>query len=378
MKRIIKNISILAALLLAFQQQQAQTLDVSVVNAGANKIQFIGTATAPGFDTDPNNAWGPMNITWRIPKSATVPPPTVAPPAITPEVTGEASAFTGAEPRDFFNAGLDLAMFDLTTFGKADDGYWYFQITGTMETVQNISTGSTVLLYEFSLPTGWGCPSCVEIITTDLDLPMGTASFIDNTGLGRNVLNLVDNLAPLPVRFINFEAAKSGDDVKLTWKVADEKNVNGYHVERSADGRNWNTIGFVPFNPATAAEKTYTLTDRDPMSTINYYRIRQQDLDGRQQFTDIRFIRFDREGLEVRLYPVPVTSLLKVNIQSPDNTPATIRITNVLGNTVQQYRTQLVRGGKTEDLNVTLLPAGTYYIEVYADKYRWTGKFIKK
>src|SRR6478752_1477580 len=120
MKRIIKNISILVVLVLAFQQQQAQMLDVSVVNAGANKIQFMGTATAPGFDIDPNNAWGPMNITWRIPKSATTPAPTVAPPAITPEVTGEASAFTGAAPRDFFNAGLDLTMFDLTTFGKAD------------------------------------------------------------------------------------------------------------------------------------------------------------------------------------------------------------------------------------------------------------------
>ncbi len=150
MKRIIKNISILAVLVLAFQQQQAQMLDVSVVNAGANKIQFIGTATAPGFDATPNNAWGPMNITWRIPKTAAVPPPTVTPssPSITPEVTGEATAFTGSDPRDFFTGGLDIAMFDLTTFGKGDDGYWYFQITGTAETVQNISTGGTVLLYE--------------------------------------------------------------------------------------------------------------------------------------------------------------------------------------------------------------------------------------
>lgn len=378
MQTIIKKLSLLALLVLVFQTQQAQMLDVTVVNAGANKIQFIGTATAPGFDIAPNNAWGPMNITWRIPKSATNPPPTVVPPAITPEVTSEATAFTGAAPRDAFNAGLDLTMFDLTAFSMADDGYWYFQITGTMETVQSISTGGTVLVYEFTLPTGWACASCVEILTSEMGLPISTASFIDNTGLGRNVLNLVTNMAPLPVRFISFEAARSGDDVKLAWKVAEESNVKGYHVERSADGRSWSTIGFVPFNPAPALEKTYTLMDANPASPVSYYRIRQEDLDGRVKYSDLRLVRFDREGLEVRLYPVPVTSLLKVNVQSPVNSAAVIRITNVSGVTVQQFKTQLIRGGKTEEINVNMLPAGSYYIEILGDRYKWTGKFIKK
>lgn len=378
MKRIIKKLSLLALLVMIFQVQQAQMLDVTVMNVGGNKIQFIGTATAPGFDIAPNNAWSAMNITWRIPKSATNPAPTVAPPATTPEVTDEATAFTGAEPRDFINAGLDLAMFDLTAFGMPDDGFWYFQVTGTVENVQSISTGGTVLLYEFSLPAGWVCPSCVEVVLTDLGLPIGTASFIDNGGLGRNVLNLVTNMAPLPVRFISFETAKSGNDVKLTWKVADEINVSGYHIERSADGRNWNSIGFVPFNPAPTNEKLYTLTDRDPLSTINYYRIRQQDLDGRVKYSDIRFVRFNSEAMDVRLYPVPVTNILKLNIQSPVNTAAVVRVTNMLGNTVHQARAQLVKGGQTEELNLTLLPPGTYYIEIRGAEYKWSGKFIKK
>ncbi|NML22549.1 T9SS type A sorting domain-containing protein [Pseudoflavitalea sp. G-6-1-2] len=379
MKRIIKNISLLAGLLLIFHQLQAQMLDVTVQNTGGNKVQFMGVATAPGFSTAPNNAWGPMNITWRIPKTAAVPAPTVAPPATTPEVTGESTAFTGGSPRDAFNAGTDLAMFDLTAFGLADDGYWYFQVTGTTENVQDISTGNTVLLYEFTLPAGWKCPSCVEIMLTDVaGLPISTASFIDNTGLGRNVLNLVANNAPLPVRFISFEAARAGDDVKLNWKVADERNVSGYHVERSADGRNWTPIGFVPFNASPAPEKLYSLTDPDPLSTINYYRIRQQDLDGRQQYSEIRFIRFDRQELEVRLYPVPVTSILKLNIQSPVNANAVIRVTDLLGHTVHQSKTQLVRGGKTEELNLSTLPAGSYYVEVMSATFKWTGKFIKK
>ncbi len=102
-------------------------------------------------------------------------------------------------------------MFDLTTFGQPDDGYWYFQLTGTTETIQNISTGASVVLYKFSLPAGWGCASCVEILTSDISgILSAPESFIDNVALGNDVLNLVTNLAPLPVRFIGFEATKSG------------------------------------------------------------------------------------------------------------------------------------------------------------------------
>ena len=118
--------------------------------------------------------------------------------------------------------------------------------------------------------------------------------------------------------------------------------------------------------------------DRDPLGTINYYRIRQQDLDGRVKYSDVRFVRFNSESMEVRLYPVPVTSVLKLNIQSPANTAAIIRVTNMLGNTVHQSRAQLVKGGQTQELNLTLLPAGTYYVEIRGGEYRWSGKFIKK
>lgn len=379
MKRIIKNILLLIALEFACLQQQAQILDVSVNNKGANVIQILGTATAPGFDQVSNNVWGPMNITWRIPKTAASPAPTVAPPTATPEITGETSTFTGASPRNAFDGGLDLAVFDLTAFGMADDGFWYFQVTGTSEVVQNISAGNSVVIYEFTLPVGWGCASCVEILTSDIPgLPISTSSFIDNPALGLDVLNLVTNLAPLPVRFISFEAARAGEDVRLSWKVAEEKDVKGYHVERSADGRTWTSIGFQPFNPSPVNEKVYTFSDRDPVSPVSYYRIRQEDLDGRTKYSDLRFVRFDKDGLEVRLYPVPVTSTLKVNIQSPATAPAVIRITNVLGHTVQQSRIQLVKGGRTEDVNVAMLPPGSYYLEVLCDQFKWTGKFIKK
>lgn len=380
MKKLSRNILLLITLLFASLYHQAQVLNVAVTNIGNNVIRITGTATSPGFDALPNSSWGPMNLTWRIPKTAAMPAPTAAPPATTPEITTENTAFTGASPRDAFNnTGLDLTVFDLTTFGQADDGFWYFQVTGTTGDVQNIPTGDMVILYEFTTPVLWNCPACVEILTSETPgLPISTTSFIDNAGMGQDVLNVVTNLAPLPVRFLSFEANKTGDDVQLIWKVSDEENVNGYYVERSANGINWETIGFEAFQSVSSAINTYGLKDQSPLKGINYYRIRQQDIDGRVNYSVTRTIRMDINSMQVHLYPVPARNVLNVNIQSTINAPAMIKITDILGRTIRHSGIQLRTGGQTEEIPVSNMRSGMYLIEIQGSDYKWSGKFIKE
>lgn len=380
MKKDIRNTLLLVSLLFASLRQQAQVLNVSVVNTGNNAIQIRGTATSPGFDSPPNNSWASMNITWRIPKSAAVPAPTVAPPAITPEITSENTAFTGASPRDAFNnTGLDLTVFDLTTFGQPDDGFWYFQVTGTTGNVQDIATGNSVVLYEFTTPFEWYCLSCVEVLVTDIPgLPISTTSFIDNAGLGQDVLNLVDNLGPLPVRFLGFEAHKIGNEVQLNWKVSNEENVKGYYVERSANGISWQTIGFVAFQSPVSVINNYSLTDQRPMNGINYYRIREEDIDGRTKYSVTRIVEMDRDAWIVNLYPVPVTDKLKLDIDDITNSHVTIKIIDLNGKVLLLRSAQLTRGRNLEEMDVRSLAGGIYFVEISSDTIKWTGKFIKK
>lgn len=368
------------SLLIYSLQQHAQVLDVTVVNTGSNKIQIVGTPTAPGFASSPNNAWASMNLTWRIPKSAATPAPTVAPPSATPEITAEGSAFTGASPHDAFNnTGLDLTVFDLTAFSQPDDGYWYFQVTGTTDDVQNIATGAGILLYEFTTPVLWSCAACVEILTTDIpSLPISTTSFIDNAGLGQDVLNLVVNMAPLPVQFINFEATRNGEEVQLDWKVADEQNVKGYHVQRSANGLNWQAIGFATFKLSSSVINNYSMVDQSPLNGTSYYRIGQEDIDGKMSYSVIRRIHSTADARQVSLYPVPVKEVLNVNIRVNSNGPAMLRITDALGHTIKVLTVQLNQGDQTEKILLGALKAGMYYIEVKTGEHKWTGKFIKE
>lgn len=364
---------------------KAQKLDVSIINTGNNVMQIIGVATAPGFSA-PNGEWATMNLTWRLPKSAAEPPPTVGmPPSVTPEVTGERTEFTGAEPRDAFGGGLDLTMFDLTTFGEPDDGYWYFQVTGTAGTTQNLPTGTSIVLYEFALPPTWSCPGCVEILTTEVPgliaHDISTTSYIDNAMMpppDMDVLNIVTNNAPLPVEFVSFEARKWGAAAKLSWAASNEQNIDRYYIERSSDGVSYSRIGYVaPLPPASV--NSYSYRDEHPLNGNNYYRIREGDKDGKATYSDTRVLRFgSTNGFAVSIYPVPTADKLKVHIEAGVNKNATLRIADIHGRTLKLQAVQMKTEGNLETVEVVELKPGIYVIELVGATVKWTGKFLKE
>jgi hypothetical protein len=381
MKRLVKDISVIVFLLSMSLLLQSQTLDVTVTNIGNNRIQFMATATGAGFAAAPNNAWGDMNLTWRIPKTAAVPAPTPPPapptlPTPTPEVTNESTAFTGTAPKSIFTGGLDLAIFDLTTFGGADDGYWYFQVTGTVNTVQNIAGGGTVLLYEFSVPLQWSCPNCVELLTTDVpDLfalsNISTTSFIHNGGLNTDVLRIVTNLAPLPVTWLYVKAEpKDNKWIEVKWATASEQNNAGFEVERSEDGGvTFRSIATASGNGTTNQASSYSIRDEQVIAGVRYYyRIKQFDLDRRVRYSAITSASLNGDHyFTVLVKPNPVRDRLYLELQSSKKQRVEVIITDVAG---KLYRTD--RNIQMESVitrytcEVAGYPAGMYVAKVIA------------
>ena len=362
------SMAITAVLLTGCLSAVSQTLEVAITKVSTNKVQITGTATAPGFAAAPGNAWSSMNLTWRIPKTAASPAPTVAPPAITPEVTEEASLFTGASPRDAFNGGLDLAMFDLSSFGQPDDGFWYFQVTGTTELVQDIATGSSVVLYEFSLPVTWSCGGCVEILTADLPgLPVSTTSFIDNAGTGTDVLTLTSNNAPLPVSWLYVNAnPKENRSIDVSWATAMEQNNAGFVVERREDGRQFVAIASVPGKGNSNSASYYSINDAQVIPGVRYYyRIKQTDLDGRVRYSSMVHATVPGELFTARVNPNPVKETLNILLQSSEKRTVQILITDVTGRLYEADRQFQVQAGATKySRNVAHYPAGTYVARI--------------
>ena len=185
------------------------------------------------------------------------------------------------------------------------------------------------------------------------------------TGLPGDVITFDDyrtngtiSLSPLPVTFIAFEAQKVNNSIVLTWKVAGEENVARYNVERSSDGRNFATIASV----TKTGQNVYSYTDNSALNTV-YYRIKNEDNDGKFKYSTILRIANGRADVVLRAFPQPVQNQLTLQHPSVSGR-ALLSISTADGRVV---RTQAPAAGSMQTaVDMSGLQSGMYMLR-YSD-----------
>ena len=123
--------------------------------------------------------------------------------------------------------------------------------------------------------------------------------------------------APLPVTLMNYTAELQNTGVaKLQWQTASESNNKEFIVSRSSDGKTFREIGRVPGSGNSALKKEYVFSDRNPVSGVNYYRLQQQDLDGKIEDLGVKTVTLSLDKDVVKIYPNPTADELKVEFSA--------------------------------------------------------------
>jgi hypothetical protein len=94
--------------------------------------------------------------------------------------------------------------------------------------------------------------------------------------------------APLPVTYKEFTARKEATTDVLDWTTGSEENNKQFNVERSANGEEFTKIGTVASkapNGTSQIDINYTFVDEKPMTGHNYYRLAQEDIDGKISYS---------------------------------------------------------------------------------------------
>lgn len=195
-------------------------------------------------------------------------------------------------------------------------------------------------------------------------------SYIDNAGTntisgnGANCADLTavtNACALLPVELISFTVIAKGETAILNWVTASEENNEGFAVERSVDGRDWETLEFVAGQGDTKVLTHYEVVDADVSTPVVYYRLNQMDYDGHSTYSDIQVVRInDKNTLEV--YPNPAKDVLY--IQGLTANQATIL--DMLG---QEMTVPVVQG----EIDIQDLKTGLYLLQIGTAQV----KFIK-
>jgi hypothetical protein len=178
----------------------------------------------------------------------------------------------------------------------------------------------------------------------------------------------IGSKSALPVTFTTFDARPHKNKVLITFATASEFNNEYFDIERSNDGRNFESVAIIKGAGNSLREQRYSLMDENPYLGISFYRIKQVDFDGKVSYSETRSVRLDNNTLTI----------------TPRNTDGRIDInTNDLSYEVHIYNTsgQEVRHfsalSGTQSINIQSLLPGLYYVEVNGMGIQEIVKIVK-
>ena len=172
----------------------------------------------------------------------------------------------------------------------------------------------------------------------------------------------------LPVNLSSFTSAVKNNAVVLNWATALENNNSGFYVERSTDNKTFSSLGFVKsqaVNGNSTSLLNYAFTDNSPSNGVNYYRLKQVDINNTSTYSAT--VSQTITNLVLKLFPNPAASEITISGAAAN---AQFVITNLLG--------QVVKTSNNPNMSVANLPAGIYLVQVNSNGGNKVLKFIKQ
>lgn len=201
----------------------------------------------------------------------------------------------------------------INNYGNVKEGLsdmtWTFDIGNALDVFNG---GLTVLHKRPSNGTGaWN----EFFIATNVDVASKKVTFEGLTGFSQADVTDNDGSA-LPIRLLSFQGRRLNDNtVELTWATTLEENNQGFEIERSLDGVDFESIGFVDGAGSSVVRQDYAYLDRD-ISFGAFYRFKQIDFDGKSSLSPTIYV--EGSGIEtVSFFPNPTDG--QVNFKVSDD-----------------------------------------------------------
>lgn len=199
--------------------------------------------------------------------------------------------------------------------------------------------------------------------STTRNFQLQWSQLVNDAGVPDNtILDCTQIILPVEMLFIRADAGASSVDV--TWATATERNSDHFLVERSS-----NAVDFVPIGKVDAAGFSslridYTFTDKAPLPGLNFYRLRQVDMDGTTTWSDVVAALFIIELDGLKAHPNPAQDALLIVADVAASGSLQLSIHDALGRVVLGRSLSAEAGPFRHQLDVSMLPSGTYTLRL--------------
>lgn len=167
----------------------------------------------------------------------------------------------------------------------------------------------------------------------------------------------------LPIELLKFHGHNDNDVNILEWSTATEQNTDVFVVERSKDGDNFIPISVVDAAGTSTETLNYQVIDHQPIIGLNYYRLRNVDLDGTDGLSEIISIRYISENT-LHLYPNPSKDVINYQLSYNVNKPILLEMRDVSGRIVKS----LSITNSTGLIDISSISPGIYNISIPGSK----------
>ena len=185
----------------------------------------------------------------------------------------------------------------------------------------------------------------------------------------------------LPVELISFTAkAVNNQFIQLNWSTATEINNEGFAIERSEDGINFEKIAYIKGNGNSNITNQYSYQDSKVNEGIYYYRLKQNDYDGASEYSPIRNASITGRNQIVlsQFIPNPATEESKLNIILSKEAKIKVIIVDELGREVSEREETRAEGNQSIIFNTENLAAGIYTAKISVQGEEYTRKLVIK
>ena len=162
---------------------------------------------------------------------------------------------------------------------------------------------------------------------------------------------------PTPVKLSSFSAVRSKQIVSLNWSTEFEIDAKEFVVER-AEGTEFRSVNTIKSNGNSSTKKSYSFNDKNENVGTTYYRLKNVDLNGKFNYSEIRTVKGIGSASDVTVFPNPAASNSKISIVGVASN-STIQLLDFSGKVIKNIISNTVN---LLDLNG--VKNGTYLIRI--------------